>query len=140
MASERPAARAATLGRLMSVNLQSLRSRIPGRGRAKADPPSDPVPVPSPRWDNVGLAVDRAIDTFLSATDGISGIARIDAKSSGPVVHFLVSVDGNWDAVIRDIEARLYPLAQAGELPIFDYDVQMRDEPIGPGYLPILTG
>lgn len=76
------------------------------------------------RWDNVGLAVDKSLQVFLPAASSIRGVVRIDAKSSGPSVHFLVTSNAPWHEVIDTIEAKLFALAHAGELPPFDYDVR----------------
>jgi hypothetical protein len=93
--------------------------------------------VPSTRWDNVGLAVDRAVNTFLDTSTKVASVRRIEAKSSGPSVHFLVTVDGPWEDAIDAIEAGLFPKAQAGELPTFDYDVRVDDGPREPGYVQV---
>jgi hypothetical protein len=92
------------------------------------------------RWDNIGLAVDRSMQIFVPAASSIAGVTRIDAKSSGPSVHFLVTSEAPWDEVIESIESKLFALAHAGELPPFDYDVREgADVPSHrePGYLQV---
>lgn len=137
MASQRPAARADTLSRLMSVGFQSIAARLPGRHRAQADPPHDPTPVPTPRWDNIGLSVDQGIKSFVAVTSTIPEIKHVYAKSSGPNLHFLVTTDSAWDSIIDAVEERLFPLAKSGVLPPFDYDVRQEDETVEPGYQPV---
>jgi hypothetical protein len=140
MVTERHAPRTDAIGRHIAVSLHAITARLAGRRRIRRPERSDPAPVPVPRWDNVGLAVDTAIYVFLKATANVPGIARIDAKSTGPTVQFLVTVAGDWDPVIRDIEAELYPLAQAGKLPVFIYEIQTPNETAGPGYTPLRSG
>lgn len=92
------------------------------------------------RWDNIGLAVDRSMQIFVPAASTVQGVTRIDAKSSGPSVHFLVTTESPWHEVIDGIEAKLFAVAHAGELPPFDYDVREADDALGtpePGYVQI---
>ena len=92
------------------------------------------------KWDNIGLAVDRSMQAFIPAASSVPGVIRIDAKSSGPSVHFLVTAERPWHEVIDAIEAKLFAFAHAGDLPSFDYDVSVIDEaPTGsePGYLQV---
>jgi hypothetical protein len=91
------------------------------------------------RWDNIGLAVDRSIHLFIDAASNVSGVRRIDAKSSGPSVHFVVATDEPWYEVIDGIEAKLFTLAHAGELPALDYDVRTIAEAPNPdpGYVQV---
>ena len=112
-----------------------------GRRAPEVEEPAVVPPVRQTPWDNVGLAVDRAMRVFLAATAEVPGVERIAAKSSGPSVHFLVTVsDRPWDLVIDDIEAQLFPLAKDGTLPPFDYEVQRSDEPGEPGYIEVFPG
>jgi hypothetical protein len=105
-----------------------------------AKEPHDPPPLPITRWDNVGLAVERSMQIFLPIAESIPGVTRIDAKSSGPSVHFLVTVEVPWHEVIDAIEAKLFALAHAGQLPPLDYDVREATEALSspePGYLQV---
>ncbi len=83
---------------------------------------------PLTRWDNVGLAVDRSVDGFVAAAHRVNAVRRVDAKSSGPHVHFLVTVAEPWDAAIDRLEIELHPLVKAGGV-LFDYDVHTEGEP-----------
>lgn len=110
--------------------------------RSAEDPPRDARPqVPMTRWDNVGISVERSVQTFVPAASAVHGVLRIDAKSSGPSVHFLVTTDVSWDRVIEGIEERLFELGHRGELPPFDYDVRQvagkTDLASEPGYLQV---
>jgi hypothetical protein len=96
--------------------------------------------IAPPRWDSVDAAVERAVNVFLEATQSVRGIRQIHARSSGPTVHFLVMVDGAWDAVIDAIEANLFPLAKAGKLPSLDYDVAKAPIELEPGYAQLYPG
>lgn len=101
-----------------------------------------PATIPTTRWDNVGLAVDRAMAVFMEATAGLPTVRRVDAKSSGPTVHFLVTAGAPWHEVIDRIEGRLFPLAKAGDLPPIDYEVQegTGEEETEPGYITVFRG
>lgn len=85
------------------------------------------------------MAVDRSLHTFVDAVSVVPGIERIQAKSSGPSVHFLVLSNRPWDEVVDDIEERLYPLAQASMLPSFDYDVRQDVSDDSVGYTDVFT-
>lgn len=116
----------------------ALRSRLSRREHSRSHSEHPAIAeVPMTRWDNAGLAVRDAIGIFQSAAADIKGIRRVDAKSSGPSVHFLVTVDGAWDDVIAGIERHLFPLAKAGALPPLDYSIGREDPDREPGYVQV---
>lgn len=132
--------RSASRRLLVTGAVRAFAGRVSGRRGRKLEEPRAVATVPKARWDNVGLAVDQAVDIFVRATQDVPGITQIEARSSGPVVRFLVTVRGEWDPVIREIEMRLYPLAQSGELPVFDYEIKTEGEVAGPGYISLRSG
>ncbi|MCZ7536092.1 MAG: hypothetical protein M5T61_09315 [Acidimicrobiia bacterium] len=94
--------------------------------RAFSGPPEPSSPSVQPQapsnWDNVGLAVERSVETFVAAVSGIQNILWIRARSAGPRVHFLVAASGSWADTIDNIEDRIFPLVKrSGKA--FDYDV-----------------
>lgn len=143
MAVERPTTHptehGARLGRLASaMGVRALVARINPRRADEMRLEREAAPVVSPvTWANVDDAVEQAIATFVPIASQIHGIVRVDAKSSGPTVHFLVIVEGPWDHAIESIESSLFPLAKAGSLPPFDYDVRQGGAPSEPGYVQV---
>lgn len=106
----------------------------------KSSTPRLSRPLPSTRWDNVGLAVEQSFALFLPIAESVPGVVRVDAKTSGPTVHFLITTAAPWHEAIESIEAKLFALAKAGQLPPLDYDVQEEDEAVSspqPGYLQV---
>ena len=91
------------------------------------------------RWDNVALAVEQSLQVFVPAAASVPGVTRIEAKSSGPAVHFRVTADRPWPEVIADLETKLFARGHVGELPPLDYDITDLSEspsPI-PGYVQV---
>lgn len=115
-----------------------IRNFLSRGDQAPTTPPPALNAVPT-TWDNAGLAVERAMQIFLPAATTAPGVTAVRAKSSGPSVHFLVTVVGPWEDVIDHIEERLFHVAKAGDLPPLTYDVQ---EPgyVEPGYLTVYSG
>jgi hypothetical protein len=122
----------------MTGAVRAVADRFIGRRQLPPETPHARPALAITRWDNVGLAVEKSMQVFVPAASSVPGVIRVDAKSSGPSVHFLVTADRAWDEVIDCIEAKLFAFAHAGELPPLEYDVRTAsaDSTIPePGYL-----
>lgn len=80
------------------------------------------------------------MQAFVPAAASVPGVVRVEATSSGPSVHFIVTTDRPWSEVIADVEAKLFARGHAGDLPPFDYDVRETEGRVAgsePGYIQV---
>ena len=113
------------------------------RGRRHAGeppPPAKAVAIRRPVGYLAATDADRVIDGFLAAIHDVDGLRRISARSQGPLVDLIVTVDGSWHEAVDRIEPRVHTLVLAGAVP-FDYRVVEAawGEADPPGYTEILT-
>ncbi|OGN81718.1 MAG: hypothetical protein A2X23_02495 [Chloroflexi bacterium GWC2_73_18] len=91
-------------------------------------------------WGDLTSSVAHAIDAFVGAAYSLAAVRRVAARSRGPHVDFLVTVDGPWHEAIADLEPRLRQLRIEGTTS-FDYTVVPAEwgEPDPPGYVAVFA-